>query len=60
MRPLVARCHLGLGLFLRHAGQHERADEQLTAAARCFTEIGLAVAGSGAADVAGDVVRRMS
>ena len=40
MRPIVAACHLGLGRFLHRAGQRERADEQLAAATRLFTEMG--------------------
>jgi DNA-binding SARP family transcriptional activator len=42
MRPIVASCHLGLASFLRRVGQRERADRELAAATRLFTEMGLA------------------
>jgi DNA-binding SARP family transcriptional activator len=41
MRPIVASCHLGLGRFLHRAGQRARADDELAAATRLFTEMGL-------------------
>jgi tetratricopeptide (TPR) repeat protein len=41
MRPVVARCHLGLGRFLQRVGRSEAADE-LARAARLFAELGLA------------------
>ena len=33
MRPLVARCHLGLGKLSRHTGKRREAQEHLTTAA---------------------------
>jgi DNA-binding SARP family transcriptional activator len=41
MRPIVASCHLGLSRLLLRVGQRERADEELAAAARLFTQMGL-------------------
>src|SRR5262245_5942119 len=43
MRPIVAACDLGLGGFLRRAGQLELADRLLTASTRLFSEMGLTV-----------------
>ena len=39
MRPLVARCRLGLGGLLRRAGSRPEALEHLTAAASMFDEL---------------------
>jgi tetratricopeptide (TPR) repeat protein len=39
MRPLVARCHLGLGKLFRHIGQPERARQHLTTATAMFLEM---------------------
>jgi hypothetical protein len=39
MRPLVGRCHLGLGELYRVAGKRQPALEHLTAAATMFQEI---------------------
>jgi DNA-binding SARP family transcriptional activator/tetratricopeptide (TPR) repeat protein len=41
MRPLVARCRLGLGGLLRRAGSRPEALEHLTAAAAMFDEMGM-------------------
>jgi hypothetical protein len=41
MRPVVARCHLGLGRFLRRRGRTGSGQEQLEIAARLFAELGL-------------------
>jgi tetratricopeptide (TPR) repeat protein len=45
MRPIVARCHLGLGRFLQRMGRREAADEHLAVAARHFTAMGLTAPG---------------
>jgi tetratricopeptide (TPR) repeat protein len=39
MRPLVAQCRLGLGRLHRRSGDHQRAHDQLAAAARMFHEM---------------------
>jgi tetratricopeptide (TPR) repeat protein len=39
MRPLAARCHLGLGVLRRRTGDHARAEEYLTTAAAMFREM---------------------
>jgi tetratricopeptide (TPR) repeat protein len=39
MRPLVARCHLGLGKLYRRTGQREKAREDLTTATAMFREM---------------------
>jgi hydroxypyruvate isomerase len=41
MRPLVARCHLGLGLVERHRGDQARATAHLDVAARMLREMGM-------------------
>jgi len=41
MRPLVARCHLGLGTLHRRAGNGERAAEHLAAARAMFRDMDL-------------------
>ena len=46
MRPVVARCHLGLGRFLRRIGRGEASDEHRATAAQLFTEMGLAATGA--------------
>jgi len=38
MRPLVARCHLGLGKLYRGTGQRQQAQEHLTTATAMFRE----------------------
>jgi class 3 adenylate cyclase/tetratricopeptide (TPR) repeat protein len=44
MRPLVARCDLGLGLLLRQTGQREGAALALRSACTRFREVGMASA----------------
>jgi hypothetical protein len=39
MRPLVARCHLGVGQLYRRIGETERAQENLTAATTMHREM---------------------
>ena len=39
MRPLVARCHLGLGKLYRGTGQRQQAQEHLTIARSLFREM---------------------
>jgi hypothetical protein len=39
MRPLVAQCRLGLGRLHRRSGDHQRAEDELAAAARMFREM---------------------
>ena len=39
MRPLVARCHHGLGKLYRRAGQPDQAREQLSAATTMYREM---------------------
>jgi tetratricopeptide (TPR) repeat protein len=39
MRPLVARCHLGLGALYRRTGQRDRASEHLERAATMFRDM---------------------
>jgi class 3 adenylate cyclase/tetratricopeptide (TPR) repeat protein len=41
MRPLVARCHLGLGKLYRRTGQREQAQEHLTTATTMYREMGV-------------------
>jgi hypothetical protein len=41
MRPLVAQCHLGLGRLGRRVGEHELAEQHLTAASTLFREMGM-------------------
>lgn len=41
MRPLIARCHLGLGKLCRHTGQSEQARGHLAAALSLYREMGL-------------------
>ncbi len=41
MRPLQARCHLGLGRLLRLTGTREQAAEHVTAAVTLFREMGM-------------------
>jgi tetratricopeptide (TPR) repeat protein len=41
MRPLLARCHLGLGQLFQRGGRLPAAREQLDAAARLFREMGM-------------------
>jgi hypothetical protein len=41
MRPLVARCHLGLGALSRRIGNDRQAREHLTTAAALFGEMGM-------------------
>jgi tetratricopeptide (TPR) repeat protein len=41
MRPLVARCHLGLGKFFRRTREHEQAQEHLTTATTMYREMGM-------------------
>jgi tetratricopeptide (TPR) repeat protein len=41
MRPLVARCHLGLGQVYERAGEQDRAREHLNTAATMFREMGM-------------------
>jgi tetratricopeptide (TPR) repeat protein len=39
MRPLIARCHLGLGQLYRRRGRAERAETHLTTARTMFREM---------------------
>jgi hypothetical protein len=41
MRPLVAHCHLGLGMLYRRTGDRERTQEHLGIAAAMYREMGL-------------------
>ena len=41
MRPLVARCHLDLGLLARRIGKAHEAQEALTAAVALFGALGM-------------------
>jgi len=41
MRPLVARCHVGLARLGAHRGQPEEAETHLETATRLFTEMGM-------------------
>jgi tetratricopeptide (TPR) repeat protein len=41
MRPLVARCHFGLGNLYRRADNREQARQQLTTAAAMFRHMGM-------------------
>jgi predicted RNA polymerase sigma factor len=42
MRPLQARCHLGLGKLLRRTGRHEEARAELSTAVAMLREMGMA------------------
>jgi hypothetical protein len=39
MRPLVAHCHLGLGMLSRRTGNREQAQEHLTTATTMYREM---------------------
>jgi len=39
MRPLVARCHLGLGKLYRRTGEREQAQEHFTTATTLYREM---------------------
>jgi tetratricopeptide (TPR) repeat protein len=39
LRPLTARCHLGLGLLYKRAGRTEEANDQLSTAGALFSEM---------------------
>jgi hypothetical protein len=39
MRPLVARCHLGLGRLCRRTGKRQAAQEHLTTAVQMYREM---------------------
>ena len=41
MRPLVARCHRGLGRLYRRTGNPAGAQEHLTAATAMYREMGM-------------------
>ena len=41
MRPLVARCRLGLGRLYRRTGKREQAREHLTTATTMYREMGM-------------------
>jgi tetratricopeptide (TPR) repeat protein len=41
MRPLVAHCHLGLGMLYRRTGERAMAHEHLTTAATMYREMGM-------------------
>jgi hypothetical protein len=41
MRPLLARCHFGLGTLYRRTGKPEQAKEHLTTAAAMYGEMGM-------------------
>jgi class 3 adenylate cyclase/tetratricopeptide (TPR) repeat protein len=41
MRPLIARCHLGLGKLYQRTGQREQAQEHLTTAMTMYREMGM-------------------
>ena len=41
MRPLAARCRLGLGLLHQRAGERQRAREDLAAASAMFGAMGM-------------------
>ena len=41
MRPLVTRCHLGLGKLYRRTRKREQAAEHLTRAATMFREMNM-------------------
>jgi hypothetical protein len=41
MRPLLARCHLGLGKFYKQTGQRQRAEAHLTTATAMYREMGM-------------------
>jgi tetratricopeptide (TPR) repeat protein len=43
MRPLAARCHLGLGSLNRQRGESGKARDHLTAATREFKDMGMAL-----------------
>jgi hypothetical protein len=39
LRPLIAHCHLGLGVLYRRAGRRQQAREQLTIATSMYGEM---------------------
>ena len=39
LRPLMAHCHLGLGVLYRHAGKRQKAREHITMAVTMFGEM---------------------
>ena len=39
MRPLIARCHHGLGTLYRRTGKHEQAQEHLRTATTLYREM---------------------
>jgi tetratricopeptide (TPR) repeat protein len=41
MRPLVARCHLGMTLLWRQMGRHQEADKHRRAALALFSDLGM-------------------
>ena len=41
MRPLLAKCHLGLGKLYRRTGEREQAQEHLTTATTMYREMGM-------------------
>ncbi len=41
MRPLVARCRLGLGKLYRRTGKREQAPDHLTTATTMYREMGM-------------------
>jgi hypothetical protein len=41
MRPLLARCHLGLGRLLSRGGRRDDGDQHLATAAAMFEEMGI-------------------
>ncbi|HSR13281.1 MAG TPA: hypothetical protein VLS90_17670 [Thermodesulfobacteriota bacterium] len=43
MKPLLARCHLGLGQMLRRSGQEKSAAPHLLAAGRFFKSMNMAL-----------------
>ena len=46
MRPLIARCHLGLGTLYRRTGQREQAHEHLITATTMYREMGMTELGA--------------
>ena len=42
MRPLVGRCHLGLGKLYRRTDKREQAQEHLATATTMYREMGMA------------------
>jgi hypothetical protein len=41
MRPLIARCHLGLGKLYRRMGKRQEAHENLSAATAMYREMNM-------------------